>query len=67
VVQAVDAADRIFALALELGGTVTGEHGIGLLKQHWVARQVGTDVDGLHHAIKRVLDPAGVLNPGKAI
>jgi glycolate oxidase len=64
---AIDAADRIFALALELGGTVTGEHGIGLLKQRWVARQVGADVDELHHAIKRVLDPAGVLNPGKAI
>jgi glycolate oxidase len=64
---AVDAADRLFALALELGGTVTGEHGIGLLKQRWVARQVGTDVDELHHAIKRVLDPAGILNPGKAI
>ena len=63
----VDAADRIFALALELGGTVTGEHGVGLLKQEWVARQVGPHVDELHHAIKRVLDPAGILNPGKAI
>ncbi|REK74109.1 FAD-binding protein [Aeromicrobium endophyticum] len=64
---AVDAADRLFALALELGGSVTGEHGVGLLKQRWVARQVGPDVDGLHHAIKRVLDPAGILNPGKAV
>ena len=64
---AVEAADRIFALALELGGTVTGEHGIGLLKQHWVARQVGSDVADLQHAVKRLLDPAGILNPGKAI
>jgi glycolate oxidase len=64
---AVEAAERIFALALELGGTVTGEHGIGLLKQHWVARQVGADVDELHRAVKRLLDPAGVLNPGKAV
>jgi glycolate oxidase len=64
---AVDAADRIFALALELGGTVTGEHGIGLLKQDWVARQVGPDVDALHHGVKQLLDPAGILNPGKAI
>ena len=64
---AIAAADQIFALALELGGTVTGEHGIGLLKQRWVARQVGAVVDELHHAIKRVLDPAGILNPGKAI
>ena len=63
----VDAADQIFALALELGGTVTGEHGIGLLKQEWVARQVGPHVDALHHGVKRLLDPAGILNPGKAI
>lgn len=64
---AVEAADRIFALALELGGTVTGEHGVGLLKQAWIGHQVGPHVDDLHHAIKRVLDPAGILNPGKAI
>ncbi|MCW2840950.1 MAG: FAD-binding oxidoreductase [Aeromicrobium sp.] len=64
---AVEAADRIFALALELGGTVTGEHGVGLLKQRWVARQVGPDVDDLQRAVKRLFDPAGVLNPGKAI
>ncbi len=64
---AVDAADRIFALALALGGTVSGEHGVGLLKQQWIARQVGPDVDGVHHAIKALLDPTGVLNPGKAI
>lgn len=63
----VDAADRIFALALELGGTLTGEHGIGLLKQHWVDREVGPDVAGIQHALKQLLDPAGILNPGKAI
>lgn len=65
--HAVEAADRIFALALELGGTVTGEHGIGLLKQAWVARQVGPDVDGLQRGIKKLLDPHDVLNPGKAV
>lgn len=64
---AVEAADAIFALALRLGGTVTGEHGIGLLKQRWVARQLGDDVADLQHAVKRLLDPAGVLNPTKAI
>ncbi|MFI5428931.1 FAD-linked oxidase C-terminal domain-containing protein [Aeromicrobium sp. UC242_57] len=52
---------------LSLGGTLTGEHGVGTLKQAWVARQVGPDVDALHHAIKSLLDPAGILNPGKAI
>ncbi|CAN5409269.1 FAD-linked oxidase C-terminal domain-containing protein [soil metagenome] len=61
------AVDEIFALALRLGGTLTGEHGIGLLKRDWVAREVGSDVDALQHAIKNLLDPAGLLNPGKAI
>jgi glycolate oxidase len=61
------AVDEIFALSLRLGGTLTGEHGIGLLKQEWVAREVGTEVDEIHRAIKTLLDPAGILNPGKAI
>jgi glycolate oxidase len=65
--HAVEAVDRIFALALRLGGTLTGEHGIGLLKREWVAREVGGVVDGLQHAIKSLFDPAGILNPGKAI
>jgi glycolate oxidase len=60
------AADAIFALALDLGGTVTGEHGIGLLKRDWLAREVGPDVLGVHHDIKAALDPRAVLNPGKA-
>jgi glycolate oxidase len=64
---AIEAADRIFALALDLGGTITGEHGVGLLKHAWVARQVGPDVAGIHQDIKRLLDPVGILNPGKAI
>ncbi len=65
--HAVEAVDRIFALALSLGGTLTGEHGVGLLKRDWVAREVGGVVDGLQHAIKSLFDPAGILNPGKAI
>lgn len=65
--RVVEAADRIFALALELGGTLTGEHGIGTLKQAWVVRQVGPDIDELHRCIKSLLDPAGILNPRKAI
>jgi glycolate oxidase len=65
--HAVEAVDRIFALALRLGGTLTGEHGIGLLKREWVAREVGGVVDGLQHAIRSLFDPTGILNPGKAI
>lgn len=59
------AGDDIFALALELGGTVTGEHGIGVLKRDWLAREVGPDVLGVHHSLKAALDPLGILNPGK--
>lgn len=61
------AADAIFALALELGGTVTGEHGIGLLKRAWLAREVGTDTLGVFRSLKRALDPYDILNPGKAL
>ena len=61
-----EAADAIFALALELGGTVTGEHGIGLLKRDWLARELGPDSLDVHRALKLALDPHGVLNLGKA-
>ncbi len=64
--QVLAAGDDIFALALELGGTVTAEHGIGLLKRSWLAREVGPDALGVHRAIKTALDPRGILNPGKA-
>ena len=62
-----EAADAIFALALELGRTVTGEHGIGLLKRDWLKRELGEDTHAVHADIKRALDPRGVLNPGRAI
>ena len=61
------AADDVFALALELGGTVTGEHGVGTLKLAHAARELGEDVLGLQQQLKAVFDPAGVLNPGKAL
>ena len=54
-------------LALDLGGVVTGEHGIGTLKLPWVAAQLGDDVVELSRRIKHALDPFGILNPGKAI
>ncbi|WP_439658694.1 FAD-linked oxidase C-terminal domain-containing protein [Lentzea sp. HUAS TT2] len=56
------AGDDVFALALELGGTVTGEHGIGLLTRDCLAREAGADVQA---SIKAALDPRGILNPGK--
>lgn len=63
---AVEAADDIFALALELGGTVTAEHGIGRLKREWARRELGPEAVAVHDAIKAVFDPDGILNPGAA-
>lgn len=57
----------ILRLALELGGTVTGEHGVGLLKRDVLEDELGADAHQLNRAIKRALDPANLLNPGKAL
>ncbi|UOZ06104.1 FAD-binding oxidoreductase [Amycolatopsis sp. WQ 127309] len=59
------AFDDIIADALDLGGTVTGEHGVGLLKQSGLTRELGPAVLELHRAVKRALDPHQILNPGK--
>lgn len=65
------AARRAFAeiidLALKLGGTVTGEHGIGSLKRSFLEAELGAGGLALQRAIKGALDPVGILNPGKAI
>jgi len=65
--EVLAAADRVFDVALRLGGTVTGEHGVGVLKREHAARELGPDVLALQHQIKAVLDPAGILNPHKAL
>jgi glycolate oxidase len=59
------AFDAVMDVALELGGTVTGEHGIGVLKARHLPEQLGEEVMALHRSIKRALDPSGILNPGK--
>ncbi|RJL34501.1 FAD-binding oxidoreductase [Bailinhaonella thermotolerans] len=61
------AADEIFQGALDLGGTLTGEHGVGVLKRRWLGLELGDDRLAVQHAIKAALDPNGILNPGKAI
>ncbi|MBO9522823.1 MAG: FAD-binding protein [Nocardioidaceae bacterium] len=58
-------AERIAAHAVELGGTVTGEHGVGMLKTGWVRDQLGQTSIDVHRRIKAALDPAGLLNPGR--
>ena len=59
------AADELFVGALRLGGTLTGEHGIGILKRRWLRDELGDDQLELQRQIKAVFDPAGILNPGK--
>ncbi|MBX3116748.1 MAG: FAD-binding protein [Cryobacterium sp.] len=60
-----EAAGELFRSALALGGTLTGEHGVGLLKRRWLAEELGDDQVSLQKEIKRVFDPRGILNPGK--
>ncbi|WP_370325507.1 FAD-binding oxidoreductase [Euzebya sp.] len=59
------AFDDILTAALELGGTTTGEHGVGLLKDGWLEREVGPASLAVQRQIKQALDPEGILNPGK--
>ncbi|WP_042434282.1 FAD-binding oxidoreductase [Streptacidiphilus anmyonensis] len=57
--------DAIMSLGLELGGTITGEHGVGLLKKEWLARELGPVGVELQRQVKAVFDPLGIMNPGK--
>ncbi|NUP39563.1 MAG: FAD-binding protein [Streptomyces sp.] len=63
--RARESFDEIMALGLELGGTITGEHGVGVLKREWLARELGPVGVELQRGIKQVFDPLGLLNPGK--
>lgn len=58
------AFDEIMATAIELGGTITGEHGVGRLKARALEAQLGPDVMALTRRVKDALDPRGILNPG---
>ena len=61
------AFDAVMRLGLDLGGTITGEHGVGLLKRDWLEREVGEVSMRVQHGIKDLLDPRGLLNPGKVL
>jgi glycolate oxidase len=67
VARAQSAFDAIMATGLELGGTITGEHGVGVLKKRWLARELDLVAQRLHLAIKREFDPRGILSPGKML
>ena len=59
------ALDAIVTRTLELGGTITGEHGVGLAKKPWLRQQLGDNSLEVMRQIKRTLDPENLLNPGK--
>jgi glycolate oxidase len=59
------AGEAVFRAALALGGTLTGEHGVGVLKRRWIAEELGDDVMALSRRVKDAFDPLGLLNPGK--
>jgi len=65
--RAQEAFEVILGDAIELGGTVTGEHGVGLLKRPGLGRELSPAVVAMQRAVKAALDPHGILNPGKAI
>ena len=61
------AAGELFEAALALGGTLTGEHGVGTLKRRWLADELGDEQVALQRRIKDAFDPTGILSPGRAI
>lgn len=61
------AADSIFALTRRLGGAISGEHGIGRLKRHWLSEEVGPVGVDLMRRIKESFDPLGIMNPGSLL
>ncbi len=67
VARADAAFGAVVALALSLGGTLTGEHGVGVVKAPYLAAQLGPDVLDVTRRIKAALDPLGILNPGTLI
>ncbi|UTT71277.1 FAD-binding protein [Arthrobacter sp. DNA4] len=63
----LEASTELVKVALSLGGTVTGEHGVGTIKKEWAALELSPRSRELQHAIKAAIDPQQLLNPGKAI
>jgi glycolate oxidase subunit GlcD len=61
------ALDELFTKVLEWGGAITGEHGVGIAKQRWWPQAVSETSQQVHEALKRALDPAGLLNPNKFV
>ena len=65
VARAEAAKSRIFEMAIGLGGTISGEHGVGIMKSDFLGRALEPAAIEAMKAIKRALDPNGIMNPGK--
>jgi D-lactate dehydrogenase len=65
--NALPCLSRVFDLVIRLGGTISGEHGIGIAKRDYVSRAIDADTLALMRAVKRQFDPKGILNPGKVL
>ena len=65
--RAQAALAQVFALAISLGGTLSGEHGIGLAKRDFMPQAVDAPTLALMRQVKAVFDPDGILNPGKLL
>jgi glycolate oxidase len=59
------ALDDLFEQVLAWGGTLTGEHGVGIARLPWWSKAVDAPARKIHDRIKSAFDPAGILNPGK--
>ncbi|AZZ61013.1 FAD-binding protein [Oenococcus sp. UCMA 16435] len=65
--KVVEALQDMFHKTLELGGTISGEHAVGMLKNQWNNEELGEDVDQIQHQIKDLFDPMNLLNPKRKI
>ncbi|MBF0628586.1 MAG: FAD-binding protein [Magnetococcales bacterium] len=63
--KVVGALDRVFDLVLQLNGTLSGEHGVGIMKRDYIARELDPGALALQTRIKQLFDPRNILNPGK--
>ncbi|WP_027189641.1 FAD-binding oxidoreductase [Fundidesulfovibrio putealis] len=64
--RALDAKQAVLEMTIALGGTISGEHGVGLTKLAWLSRMRGPEAVAAMQAVKFALDPHGIMNPGKA-
>lgn len=65
--RAWPAAEAVYTAALEFGGTITGEHGVGSLKRDWLPAELGDVGLQVHRSVKAAFDPLNILNPGKVL